>query len=109
MYTNFNKSIDLIKQKCKKPIILINQKFKKPIILTIALFFSGSLLIFIGLSKGDVIASRMSRPIGANSWSTSQQMILGCTYAPAILGIFLMILSAIFSTVLFINWIKEIN
>lgn len=102
MSINFEKNL-------KKSITLINKNFKKPIVLTIFLFFTGNLLMFIGLSKGDVIASSLSRPIGANSWSTSRQMILGCTYAPAISGMLLIILSLIFSTILFINLVKKIN
>ncbi|KMT22466.1 hypothetical protein [Clostridium cylindrosporum] len=87
----------------------MNRKLKQAIVLTFLLFLSGSLMTFIGFVKGDDIATSLSRPIGESIWETSNEMILGCTYTPVILGISLIIMSITFSTVLFINWVKEIN
>ena len=84
----------------------MTSKFKQVIKLIISLFLVGSLIVFIGLTRGQDIASSLSRPMGATSWSISNEMILGCTYTPVIIGVSLIILSLIFSTVLFINWIN---
>ena len=82
-------------------------KIKKAIIIIIFLFLSGSFISFIGLAKGSDVASTLSRPWGATSWGTSQEMIIGCTYIPVIIGISFIVLSLLFSTVLFIDWIRN--
>lgn len=84
----------------------MTSKFKQVITLIFALFLGGTLIVFLGLSKGHDIAVNLSRPMGASSWSTSKEMILGFTYTPVIIGVSLIVLSLIFSTVLFIKWIK---
>lgn len=81
-------------------------KFKQGIILTFLLFLGGSLMVYLGFSKGHDIAATLSRPIGANAWMTSGEMISACTYTPVIIGVSLILLSLFFSTVLFIKWIK---
>lgn len=82
-------------------------KFIKAIILIVVLFLGGSYIAFVGLSKGNDIAVSMTRPRGASSWETSGGAILGYTYIPVIMGIALIVLAIIFSTVLFINWAKK--
>lgn len=81
-------------------------KVKKATNLILLLFISGIIITSIGLIKGEDIASSLSRPNGANIWSTSSQMISGCTFIPMIVGISLVILSLIFSVIVFNNWIK---
>ena len=85
----------------------MTSKFKQVIKLIISLFLVGNLIVFVGLIRGRDIASSLSRPAGATCWSISDEMILGCTYTPVIMGISLIILSLIFSTVLFINWFNN--
>lgn len=82
-------------------------KLRQAIKLIVILFLSGNFISYIGLTKGVDMASTLSRPGGASSWSTSEEMILGCTYVPVIMGVSLIALSLAFSTVLFINWIRE--
>lgn len=86
---------------------MVATKIKKSITMIIFLFLSGNLISFIGLTKGRNIALILSRPRGAMSWETSQEMITGCTYIPVIMGISLIVLSLVFSTVLFIDWIRN--
>lgn len=62
-------------------------KIHKAIMVIISMFLGG-LLIFFGLSDG---------------------YKMGMTIIPTIIGVTLIILSIIFSTVLFINWVKRIN
>lgn len=81
-------------------------RFKQAITLTFLLFLGGSLMVFLGISKGHDIAATLSRPIGASGWITSGEMILACTYTPVIVGVSMIVLSLIFSTVLFIKWIN---
>lgn len=84
----------------------MTSKFKQGVILTFLLFLSGNLMVYIGFSKGHNIAATLSRPIGASGWITSSEMLLACTYTPVIIGVSLVVLSLIFSTVLFIKWIN---
>lgn len=81
-------------------------KLRQAITLIVALFLSGNLMAFIGFSKGTDIASSLSRPWGATFWTTSGEMILACTYVPVIIGVSLIALSIVFSTVLFVKWLK---
>lgn len=86
------------------------ESIKKPvkaIILIIFLFLIGNFISFIGLAKGHDIATTLSRPWGSNVWETSGEMIIGCTYTPVIMGVSLILLSLLFSTVLFIEWIRS--
>lgn len=85
------------------------QKMKKAIILIISLFLGGNLVIFIGLTKGRDMAIKLFVPITKSSSATFPEFIIACTYVPIILGASLIILSIIFSTVLFLNWIKRTN
>lgn len=87
----------------------MDTKLKKAITLIISLFLGGSIILFIGLSKGEDIATNLFRPESATDWSTSMELILGCKYTPAIMGISLMILSIILSTILFKYWIGKIK
>jgi hypothetical protein len=82
-------------------------KVKQAVIMILSLFLGGSLVSCIGLSKGHDMAIRLSRPLGANSWSTSDGTILAYTYVPVIMGSALIILSLVFSTVLFIKWFNK--
>lgn len=93
--------------KTNKPNRLIHFKLIKVISLIIFLFFSGGIIAFVGFVKGEDIAFIISRPSGANSWLTSNGMILGCMYVPIIVGISLILLSVMFSTILFADWIKK--
>lgn len=45
----------------------MKEKLRNSMILILSLFLVGSLITFIGLSKGYDFASSLSRPIGANS------------------------------------------
>lgn len=63
-------------------------------------------MTYLGFSKGHDIAATLSRPIGASGWITSGEMIIACTYTPVIIGVSLIVLSLIFSTVLFMKWIN---
>lgn len=63
-------------------------------------------MVYLGFSKGHDIAATLSRPMGASGWITPGEMILACTYTPVIIGVSLIALSLIFSTVLFIRWIN---
>ena len=86
---------------------MFTTKIKKAITMIIFLFLSGNFISFIGLAKGRNMALTLSRPRGAMSWETSQEMITGCTYIPITMGISLIVLSLVFSTVLFIGWIRN--
>lgn len=86
---------------------MFRMKIKKAITVIIFLFLSGNFISFIGLTKGSDIASTLSRPRGATSWGISQEMIIGCTYIPVIMGMSLIVLSLLFSTVLFMDWIRS--
>ncbi|WP_434415744.1 hypothetical protein [Tissierella praeacuta] len=82
------------------------RKSVKATILTIFLFISGIVFTSIGLIKGKDIALILSRPNEVNFWSTSNEMILGCTYIPILIGISFVILSLLFSAILFKIWMK---
>ena len=82
-------------------------KFKQAKQIIIYLFLSGNLIVFIGFLKGRDIA--ISVYGSANAYEITEGMVLGCTYVPVIIGICLIILSLIFSTVLFNNWYKKFN
>ena len=86
---------------------MLTTKIKKAIALIIFLFLSGNFISYIGLTKGIDIAATLSRPRGVSSWGTSQEMIIGCTYIPVIIGVSLIVLSLLFLTVLFIDWIRS--
>lgn len=81
-------------------------QLKKIIVLILILFLIGNVIAFIGFSKGKDIAVVLSKPYNANAWITPDGVILGCTYVPVIIGISLIILSIIFSAILFANWIN---
>lgn len=88
----------------------MDRKFNKTIIsiiMIICLFSGGSIISFIGLSKGLKIASALSRPKGATGWVIPEQMTVACTYTPVIIGVSLIILSLIIFTILFVKWINE--
>lgn len=90
--------------------VKMDTKLKKSIIsviMVICLFLVGSILSFVGLTKGLDIASSLSRPKGAIGWTIPDKLILGCTYTPIIIGVSLIVLSISLSTVLFINWIHK--
>ena len=92
--------------------VKMDTKLKKSIIsiiMVMCLFLGGSLLSFVGLTKGLEIASSLSRPKGATGWTIPDKLILGCTYTPIIIGVSLIGLSISLSTVLFINWINKSN
>lgn len=82
-------------------------KIRKSIISTVIVFLCGILLTYVGFFKGKDIAVAISRPQGATFFSVSQETILGCTYFPIIIGVSLLILSILFSTILFKNWIEK--
>lgn len=73
----------------------------------ISLFIGGIVLSAIGLTKGQDIASYFSRPGGAVVWTISENLVLGWTYIPVMVGVSMMVLSMIFITVLFVHWLKE--
>jgi len=77
------------------------------IIVSICLFFCGSIISFIGFTKGEDIAGRLSRPKDAMGWEIPEKMILGCTYTPVIIGVALILLSICLFTVLFHKWINN--
>lgn len=77
------------------------------VIMILCLFLGGSIISFIGLTKGLNIASILSKPKGAIGWTIPDNLILGCTYTPVIIGVSLIVLSISLFTVLFINWINK--
>jgi len=79
------------------------------VIMVVCLFLGGSILSFIGLTKGLDIASSLSRPKGAIGWTIPDKLILGCTYTPIIIGVAFIVLSISLSTVIFIKWINKSN
>lgn len=81
-------------------------KIKNGIILILCLFISGNIIAFIGFAKGSDIASILSRPKDAIFWTISEELIMGCTYIPVIIGLSLIILAISQSIVLFIKWIN---
>jgi hypothetical protein len=85
------------------------QKQTKAIMSILTLFFTGVIFEYVGFFKGRDIASSISRPKGAIGWTTSQELISGCTYFPIIIGVSLTLLSIIFSAVLFSHWINKSN
>ncbi|AOT72901.1 hypothetical protein [Geosporobacter ferrireducens] len=85
------------------------QKLGKAIIFIVSLFLGGSTIMFVGFYKGHDIAVSLSRPAGATGWTTSQELIFSCTYIPVIMGASLILLSILFSTVLFMKWINKTN
>lgn len=84
----------------------MSKKLRNSLITITALFLIGNILVFLGQTKGNEIASKLSRPAGAVSWKVSNEMILGCTYTPILAGISLIILSLVFSAILFIKWLN---
>ncbi|EGD47646.1 hypothetical protein Cpap_1841 [Ruminiclostridium papyrosolvens DSM 2782] len=85
------------------------QKKIKAVILIVILFLSGCLVTFIGFFKGRDIAISVSRPKGASGWTTSQELMTSCTYFPIVIGVSIIILSLMLSTVLFMQWINKSN
>lgn len=81
-------------------------KFKNLCVFIACMFLLGNSLIYLGIAKGADIASTLSRPPGANSWSTSGEFINAMTYVPVIAGVFLLILSLILATLAFIKFVK---
>lgn len=84
-----------------------NNKIKKICFTSVVLFFTGHMFIYLGLAKGNDIATSLSRPYGTSFWTTSQEFIEACTYSPILLGGSLILLSIIFITVVLIEWLKE--
>ncbi|AHF11367.1 MULTISPECIES: hypothetical protein [Dehalobacter] len=85
------------------------QKQTKALISIVTLFLGGVLFVYVGFFRGRDIAISVSRPEGANGWTTSQELISSCIYFPIIIGVSLILLSIIFSSVLFIHWINKSN
>jgi hypothetical protein len=71
------------------------------------MFLVGSISVFLGFSKGYDMASFLSRPKGAMWWTVKNEMIIGCTYTPVIVGVSLIILALILSIILFYKWLKS--
>lgn len=87
---------------------MVQKEIKAGILIAI-LFLSGCLVTFIGFFKGRDIAISVSRPKGATGWTTSQELMTGCTYFPIVIGMSIIFLSLILSTVLFMHWINKSN
>lgn len=85
----------------------MHSKIKKGIILILCLFVCGDIFAYIGFTKGHDIAISLSKPKNALYWETSDEMIMGCTYIPVIIGLSFIILAIILSTVLFIKWLNK--
>lgn len=71
------------------------------------LFICGGMSVYLGFAKGNENAINISRPGGAVSWTTPGELVNACTYTPIVIGVALLLLSLIFSTVLFIKWLKD--
>lgn len=71
-----------------------------------AMFIVGIGSLFLGVAKGYDIAIFLSRPSGASSWTTSQELINAFTYIPIGIGCLLV---AIASILLIITLIKVID
>ncbi|MCC5912411.1 MAG: hypothetical protein JJT76_18495 [Clostridiaceae bacterium] len=82
-------------------------KLKKALILISSLFLGGSLSVYIGLSKGRDISRVLSRPRGASRWTVSNELTIAWTYVPVIIGISLILLSIIFSGIVFLKWYED--
>jgi hypothetical protein len=82
-------------------------KIKKSIISTVIVFLCGILFTYVGFFEGKDIAIAVSKPKGATIFSVSEVAILGCTYFPIIIGVSLIMLSILFSAILFKNWIEK--
>lgn len=85
----------------------MRQKQIKGIIITAALFLGGIITSYIGFFKGTAIAISLSKPADAIGWTTSKELIWGCTYFPIVLGAALIILSMMCSAVLFMHWLNK--
>lgn len=85
------------------------QKQTKALISTVTLYLCGILFAYVGFFKGRDIAISVSRPEGANGWTTSQELISSCTYFPILIGVSLILLSIFISSVLFFHWINKSN
>ncbi|MBV7271833.1 hypothetical protein JMF89_00130 [Clostridiaceae bacterium UIB06] len=83
------------------------QKQIKGIISAVTLFLIGITIIYVGLFKGHDIAINVSRPAGATVWTTPPELISGYTFFLGIIGVSLIILSIMFSTVLFMYWLNK--
>lgn len=81
-------------------------KFKNLCMFIACMFLLGNSLIYLGIAKGADIASTLSRPPGANSWSTSFEAIDAITHVLVISGIFFLLLSLILSTITFLKFVK---
>lgn len=82
-------------------------KFKKTISLIFLLFLSGIVFLSLGFVKGEAIASKLSRVQQLDAWVVSEGMVLGCILIPIIIGLSLIILAIIFSSILFIHYINN--
>ncbi|MGO1369022.1 MAG: hypothetical protein ACTHVE_07800 [Senegalia sp. (in: firmicutes)] len=87
----------------------MSSKVRDSIVIIIILFLLGNVLVFTGFVKGADMAFSLIGPqsFEEEEWYVPDGMILGSTYVPVIIGISLIILSIIFSTVLFIDWYKK--
>lgn len=85
------------------------KKIKKSIIMAMCLFLGGSIIAYMGLTKGMDMAGILSRPKRAVGWIIPENLILGCTYTPIIIGVALILMSINIFTVLFIKWINREN
>jgi uncharacterized protein YpmB len=82
-------------------------KLRAAILIIAFIFIVGGLSVFLGFSKGNDMASFLSRPKGAIWWTVKNELIIGCTYTPVIVGISLIILALILSIILFYKWLKN--
>lgn len=83
-------------------------KSMKSIVLIIIMVVVGSLISFLGLSRGESIARAISKPSNSNTWVVPDGLVLACTYTPVMIGIALILLSIICATILFKKWIGEV-
>jgi len=65
----------------------MSKKIRISLTLIAVLYLIGSYMIYIGLAKGMDVASNLSRPRGATSWTISNELVNGCTYTPNIMGL----------------------
>lgn len=85
----------------------MNTKLRKTMTLIISLFVGGGILAYLGFTKGEDWATTLSRPRGASAWTTTEGFTLGCTYVPVILGVALILLSVVFSVMVFYRWYSQ--
>ena len=81
-------------------------KVTKPFAIPVGFFLLGVLFLIIG-ANGERIAINFSRPINADSWTTSENFINAFTSVPMIIGVVFLILFICTFSISFYNLQKN--